>query len=234
MISSRGRSREVMDEFPSTQLLADRHRNLEATFQALQAQEQDLRQQVEEARQETQDTESASQILQLIAKKLAHHSEAQAASLGTLALREGFPGEELTLQIEHKTKRGQPATEIMIKDEKTGVIGDPLESFGGGPAALLGVMFRAITVVRQKDLRRILLLDEPFSWVSSEYVPMAAKILRKLCEPREKKGLGFDILMITHNKVFEHAAHRRYEATKSTDGRSLILTEKTEVTEKNG
>jgi DNA repair ATPase RecN len=162
-------------------------------------------------------------FLQHLSKKLNEKNETQAARLATLALAEVFPDLNITLEIEHTEARGTPATTLKLKDHEKGAIGDPCDSFGGGPACLLGVILRVVTTVRQKGLSRILILDEPMIQISGQYQERAAKLLRKLCEPTSNNGLGFDMLVITHNPIFMTAAHKVYNASTTENGKSLKI-----------
>jgi hypothetical protein len=183
----------------------------------------DLEEKLKVASIDKQDKNGAHIFLQHLAKRLNEQNEVQAARLATLALAEVFPDLHLSLEIEHSEIRGAPATILYLKDSEKGAVGDPCEAFGGGPASLLGIILRIITTVRQRGLARVLLLDEPMIQVSGQYQEKAARLLRKLCEPSERGGLGFDMLVVTHNQVFMTAAHKSYQARTSSDGKSLLL-----------
>jgi len=126
--------------------------------------------------------------------------------------------------VEHGNYRGRPGVVFRLKDETTGVEGDVLESHGGGPAVLVGIVLRVISVVRQPGMSRMLVMDEPTAQVSPGYREATGKFLRKLCEP-PPRGLGFKMLIVTHEDIIADEAHKRYRATKSDDGKTLILTE---------
>ena len=143
----------------------------------------------------------------------------------TLALREVFPDIELTLKAKHGSSRGHPSVELLLREEKAKIEDDPMEAFGGGPASIVGLILRVVTICRQKNLARLIVLDEPVIQISQKYQKMAAKLFKRLCEPVDKGGLGFSMLVITHNPIFEKAAHKRYFAKKAEDGRTLTLEE---------
>lgn len=168
------------------------------------------------------DTKACIQLLQFISQETTRDREVQAATLATYALRDTFSDIELALNIEHKVYRGHAGVEFKLRDEIKGVEGDPMESFGGGPASLLGLILQVISVVRQPFMDRILLLDEPMTQVSEGYQEAAGRLLRKLCDP-PPKGLNFKMLVITHMSSIAAAAHKRYEAQTSDDGQFITI-----------
>jgi DNA repair ATPase RecN len=179
---------------------------------------------LEKTRSEQQDIKGAIALLQYVASETNKAREEQTASLATLALKETFTDQDLCLLCEPETYRGHHGVVFKLKDEKTGVEGDPMDSFGGGPASLLGLILQAISVSRQPGMSKVLILDEPVAQISAGYQEAAGRLLRKLCEP-PPEGPGFNMLVITHLDSIADAAHRRYRATKSEDGKALVLTE---------
>jgi len=204
--------------------LKTRYRNWKAQVSAIKQQYGHIEERANQAREAVQTTKGAIALLQFVAAEISKNNESQTAQLATLALREAFPAEQLTLQLNHTMKRGATGVEFELIDEQRKASGEPLESFGGGPGALLSIVLRIIAVVRHPEMARILILDEPLPQVSVSYAPLTGKLLRKLCEPRERGGLGFKMLVITHMAAIADAAHRRYEAyTCPDDGKTLKL-----------
>jgi DNA repair exonuclease SbcCD ATPase subunit len=140
-------------------------------------------------------------------------------------LRDTFFDEELSLEVDHYVSHGKPAVQLLLHDHKRGVKGDPLKAFGGGPASLIGILLRVLSIVRQPELARVIILDEPLVQVSSKYEERAAAIVRRICDPVEKGGLGFSILVVSHDDTFKKNANHSYVARVASDGRSLSLTE---------
>lgn len=210
--------------------LSGRASNFLLMVEATKIQQVDYEKKLRLARQDTKDRSGAHLLLQHIAERLNEQNEAQAAKLATLALNEAFPDQKLSLRAEHSNLRGNPATILTLRDEVRNAEGEPCEAFGGGPASLLGIVLRVVTVVKQ-GLSRILILDEPNVHVSEQYQVATAKLMRKLCEPKEKNGLGFDMLVITHIDTFKTAAHRSYHAVTGEDGKSLKLVDPNTIME---
>jgi DNA repair exonuclease SbcCD ATPase subunit len=182
-------------------------------------------QQLQEAQQDLGDRQNVQTVLRMMAEKLSAESEEVTEKIISLGLRDTFFDEELSLEVDHYISHGKPAIKPILHDHKRNAKGDPLKSFGGGPASLIGVLLRVLSIVRQPGLARVLILDEPLLQVSEQYKKKAAAILRRICDPVEKGGLGFDMLVVTHNEVFKRGANHSYIARVSSDGKSLSLTE---------
>lgn len=164
-------------------------------------------------------------LLQQIAAKMNKVSEDTIAELGSLALEETFPELQISLKLNHRELRGVPVTEIVLVDKKCKAEGPPIKFGGGGPTVLLGVLLRVITIVRQKNMRRFLILDEPLVAVSDLYIERACKFLKKICLPVASGGLGFDILCVTHNRMFIDASDKSYRIHWDSEAQSSLFTE---------
>jgi len=181
-------------------------------------------QQFQEAKQDLEDRQNVQNVLRMIAEKQSQESEEITEKVVTLGLKDAFFDEELALEVNHYISHGKPAIKPLLHDKKRGVKGDPMKAFGGGPASLIGVLLRVLSIIRQPGLARVIILDEPLIQVSSKYKERAAGIVRRICDPVEKGGLGFSILVVSHDDVFKRNANHSYIATTS-DGKSLFLTE---------
>lgn len=188
-----------------------------------------LKQQLEEeqfslnfARQEIVELKSVIQLGQYVAQETNKLTEQQTAELATLALEETFDDEKLSLITEHSVYRGQPSCVIKLKDAKRGFQGDPIKSFGGGPVAIVSFILRVIVIVRQQNMARLVILDEPFVHISDSYKKAASKLLRKVCSP-PPRGLGFKILVVTQLEAIASAAHKKYWAYDSEDGKNVVF-----------
>ena len=84
------------------------------------------------------------------------------------------------------------------------VIGDPMESFGGGPVNVTAFLLRVLMLHRFK-LARVMVLDETFNNVSAEYLPAVSDLLKSLAT-----DFNFTILAVTHQPQLAHAADRVY------------------------
>jgi hypothetical protein len=189
--------------------------------------------QLEEANQEVADRQSVQNVLRMMSEKLSAESEMVTEKIVSLGLKDAFFDEDLSLEVSHYIAYGKPAIKLLLCDHKRRVKGDPMKAFGGGPASLIGILLRVLSIIRQPHLARILILDEPLIQVSSKYKERAAAIVRKICEPVESGGLGFSVLVISHDEVYKRNAQYSYMARLGGDGESLSLTQQTQVIEES-
>lgn len=181
--------------------------------------------QLQETKQDLEDRQNVQNVLRMMAEKLSAESEEITQKIVSLGLKDTFFDEDLSLEVEHYVTHGKPAVRTILHDHKRGSKGDPLNSFGGGPASLIGILLRVLSIIRQTGLARVIILDEPLIQVSDKYKERAAAIIRRICDPVEKGGLGFAMLVVTHDGIFKKRANRSYVARVGSDGQSLSLTE---------
>lgn len=134
-----------------------------------------------------------------------------------------FPGEGAGFVVEKKS--GAKGTSHRFLVCKGGVQGPPIDTFGGGIVNVVQLLLRVI-MIQRFGLRKLLILDESFSNVSQEYLPMVSDLLRTLCEEQ-----GFEILLITHQPILTSSADQVYQVSKGETGPSLRLLESHEVDE---
>lgn len=133
--------------------------------------------------------------------------------LVTYGLHVVFADLPLTFRLQVDTKRGTQWVEPRLV---SGPVDAPiLDAFGGGPSAVVGFLLRLL-VCRRLGLAPVLLLDEPFSFVSAQYVEPLAKLLRELAD-----AVGVTLLLVTHDRTYlQHATHA-YEAVTTAHGNTF-------------
>lgn len=152
----------------------------------------------------------SSKALSELVKSVSVESLESVEKLITYGLRTTIPDQDLSLEIEVASKRGAPWIDFELKQ---GYGKAPiLESFGGGAAAVISFLLRLLVCKRLK-LAPLMLLDEPFSFVSAEYVGNLARLLRELSEK-----LGMNLLLVTHQPEFVKFAHHAFEAVETSKG----------------
>lgn len=128
------------------------------------------------------------------------------AELATSGLQHVIYDQNLTFKVHQESKYNRIAMKFILNDD--GVEGDPLNSFGGGPAVLISLILR-LAVMARLQMGKLLILDESMASLANHYVPNAADFMRQLAEET-----GINILMVTHNNEFTQRAHLAYEGTK--------------------
>lgn len=136
--------------------------------------------------------------------------------LVTSGLQAIFDDLSLSFHFQVDTVRGQQSlTPVLASNGK--VEGPILDSHGGGPAQVVALLLRVLTVHRL-GLFPLVALDESLSMVSERYVANCARFLKGLCE-----RLGMTILLVTHQPAFVVEATRAYEIAGGPSGSTLQL-----------
>lgn len=90
-------------------------------------------------------------------------------------------------------------TEARLVFTKDGAEVDPMTASGGGVVDVAAFALRLAALALQRPpLRRTLVLDEPFKFLSEEYRPRIADLLDLL-----SSEMGVQFIMVTHIKEFE-------------------------------
>jgi len=152
----------------------------------------------------------SSSILETLLKTISVESLNTVEQLVTYGLRVVFPDLSLNFKTDISTKRGAQWLDLKLEDN--GVEAPILSAFGGGPASVVAFLLRLL-VCRRLNLAPVLLLDEPFSFVSEHYVENVGKLLRELADK-----LGFEMILVTHADAFLKHANVAYEASPTSKG----------------
>jgi DNA repair exonuclease SbcCD ATPase subunit len=119
-------------------------------------------------------------------------------------LRRVFRNKSLGLYIEkNETKRGNTYRLLIRKGD---VVGNPMDSFGGGVQNVAAFLLRIILIKRFK-LAPFVALDEQFSNVSPEHQPRVSAMLKTLSR------MGFTIFAVSHQPRITAAADTVYDVT---------------------
>jgi ABC-type molybdenum transport system ATPase subunit/photorepair protein PhrA len=125
------------------------------------------------------------------------------SELATTGLHHIIYDQSLSFKIIQEMKYNRVFIRFAINQNN--IEGDPLLSFGGGPAVIISLILRLAVMTRMK-MGNLLLLDESMVALANHYVPHAAIFIRTLAEQT-----GINILMVTHNNQFLQEAHVAYE-----------------------
>jgi hypothetical protein len=144
---------------------------------------------------------------------LSKEATGQVEALVSYGLTAVFDDLRLQFTLPFEVKRGLPWLEPTLTEGQ--VTAPVLDAFGGGPANLIAFLLRLL-VCRRLGLAPVLLLDEPFNFVSEKYIPATAALLRELAE-----RLGFTIILVTHQPAFLSEATRAYQVEDTPAGRTF-------------
>jgi len=135
--------------------------------------------------------EMAQMVLQSAAQAVQQEAHHRIADLVSRCLETIFD-DPYEFRIVFEQKRGK--TEARLVFVRDGMELDPLGSAGGGvvDVAAFALRLSCLMLVRP-PLRRILILDEPFRFVSAEYRPRLRALILQLADE-----LGVQFIMVTH------------------------------------
>lgn len=89
---------------------------------------------------------------------------------------------------------GRGTTECRLNFERNDNLIKPLEASGGGPVDVASFALRVGSwSLAQPRSRSVLILDEPFKWISRDKMPLAGQMLQEI-----SNQLGLQIIMISH------------------------------------
>jgi hypothetical protein len=206
--------------------LKERLKGLQAKSVRLQS----LRQQVQDDLQEknsevvrlTERQEVLTKILELyrlLMDKLVMGQVQAIESIVSEGLRSIFYDQDLSFGLELGHKANKVSAEPYIRNGN--IQGDPLDSFGGGPASIVSLILRILVLLRLKR-HKVLFLDETLAAVSDDYIETTGVFLRKLSESSH-----LPILLVTHKQSFlDHATLGYQGDSKVDDDRSEFVVRK--------
>lgn len=146
---------------------------------------------VKVAEQKVADTEKAQGIAQAVAQEVQEQAHKQVADMVTRCLRTVFD-DPYTFQISFERLRGR--TEAVLSFLRNGLTVDPMDASGGGVVDVAGFALRlSCLLLSRPPLRRFVILDEPFKFVSEQHWPRLRALLHSLAEE-----LHIQFLIITH------------------------------------
>lgn len=138
----------------------------------------------------------AQATLQTIAQGIQNQAHAKIARVATRCIKSVFGEDSYELRIEFDRKRGK--TEARIVLVKEGIEVDPLDAAGGGVVDVISIALRIACLTLSRPRRRqLLVLDEPFRFVSKGYRPAVRRLIEVLAEE-----LGIQFLLVTHSQEF--------------------------------
>ena len=141
-------------------------------------------------------TQTAQEILQLIAQAVQQKAHERIAEVVSSCLSTVFD-DPYSFKIVFERKRGK--TEANLRFCRRGLEVDPLTASGGGMIDVAAFALRAACLMLHRPkLARVLVIDEGFKFVSSQYRENVRAMLEGLA-----KDLGIQIIQVTHIEELE-------------------------------
>lgn len=136
-------------------------------------------------------TKVAQQVFQTVAATLQSRVQGVVSAIVTRCLFTVFGENAYTFETRFVEKYGKSLAEfVLIRD---GVEFDPLDGVGGGITDVVAFGLRLSVLVLSRNRRRLLILDEPFRFVSARFRPALCEMLEALADE-----FGLQLLQVTH------------------------------------
>lgn len=149
-----------------------------------------------EAQSHLENILTAQKIVQEAAEAIQASAHSQVASLVSRCLETVFGEDAYKFQINFLQKRGKTEAELVLV--RNGKEIDPIEAAGGGICDIVAFALRLTCLVLSRPRKRkILILDEPFRFVSQQYRPAVRELLLSLA-----RDFKIQMLIVTHNQEF--------------------------------
>ena len=164
---------------------------------------------LEELKLESGEIDKAQVLIQQAALQTQETLKVQLTSIVTMALRAVFTDKDLEFSVRFESKRGR--TEAVLEVGEDGIFTDPIEGHGGGVVDVVSFALRAAFWSISRT-RSVLILDEPFRFLSQDLQASAADMIRTLSDK-----LGLQILMVTHVEELKQVADTVFEVERQGD-----------------
>lgn len=150
--------------------------------------------------------EKAQAFIQQVAKDTQEQIKFIISDIVQLALDTCFPN-EYEFVVDFKISRGK--TEASLNFMKEGIEIDPISASGGGVVDIASFALRiAAWSLGKSD--NVIILDEPFRFLSKDLRPRAGEILNRI-----SKQLNLQFIIVTHDGEIISNADKVFEVTQN-------------------
>ena len=176
---------------------------LETAYQRLAGEKALIRKQIKEAKEKkkqlvkrSKDLEKALVITQKVAQMTQEELEYRISNIVTTALESVFP-DPYEFKVIFEIKRGK--TEARLVFVRDGEVIDPLTASGGGVVDVAAFALRlSAYLITSPRPQPVIILDEPFRFVSEEYQEKVADLLEELSQKLE-----IQFIIVTHENTLK-------------------------------
>jgi len=182
---------------------------IDGFYQSLKQQEQGLKKTVDSLKKDIDRDIKSSTVLKHLLDIMVKDEVERMAGLITYGLKTIFEDQDLTFVPAITKKSGK--IHIELKTNNGGIEGG-YRAFGGSVAVIESFLLRVLCILK-KRYSRLMILDETFAAVGEEYIANTGKLVSEL-----SKKIGLDVLLVTHQKEFQHNADHVYKVKESRNG----------------
>ena len=136
--------------------------------------------------------EKALALTQIVAQQTQEELEYRISDIVTTALSSVFP-DPYEFKVQFEIKRGKTEAKLIFCRGDDEI--DPLTASGGGVVDVAAFALRLSCYLLQPQSQRVMILDEPFRFVSKEYLPAVADLIHELSEK-----LNIQFVIVTHEE----------------------------------
>ena len=161
--------------------------------------------------------EQAKEIIREVGLKTQQQLQFHISDIASLALEAVFP-DPYTLSVEFVQRRNKTECDLSFTRGENKI--DPLEASGGGAVDIAAFALRiASWSMNHPKTRNVIILDEPFRFLSEDMQEQASTMLKEISE-----RLGIQFIIVTHEQTLTEYADKVFEVKKN------IKTKKSKVT----
>ena len=153
--------------------------------------------------EEAADLKQCLDIVRLIGNQTQQRMETALCAIGNAALKSVF-GDKYEFKTQFILKRNQTELEILLVNRENGSILTPVGNVGGGVIDLLSMSLRlTMWTLQNPRSRPIMVLDEPFKFLSKNLKPLAAEMLKTLAAK-----MNIQFIIVTHESEIVEIADK--------------------------
>lgn len=152
--------------------------------------------------------EKAQSFLQKVAQDTQSQLKFQVEDIVNIALDTCFP-DEYIFKLNFVISRGKTEAQLVFLSQKTKHEIDPMNASGGGVVDLVSFALRIALFVLEQNVNNVIVLDEPFRFVSKDLLHRVKDILRMLSDK-----LKLQFIIVTHIADIADVADRIFEVKK--------------------
>jgi len=161
--------------------------------------------------------EQAQALLQKVAQDTQEQLKIHVEDIVQLALDAIFP-DKYTFEIRFEIAYGKTTAELIFISKQSGHIIDPMIASGGGVVDVCSFALRLACWTLSRGIDRVIILDEPFRFLSKNLQERAGTLLKEL-----SYKLGIQIIMTTHLDALIEAADETISVKLDKQGVSQIV-----------
>jgi DNA repair ATPase RecN len=163
-----------------------------------------------------QHLEKAQAFLQETARQTQEQLKIHVEDIVQLALDAIFP-DKYTFEIQFNIAYGKTTAELVFISKQSGHIIDPMIASGGGVVDICSFALRLACWTLSRGIDKIIILDEPFRFLSKNLQERAGTLLKEL-----SNKLGIQIILTTHLDALIDAADKTINVKLDKQGVSQI------------